>query len=156
MYIVIEFVCFNSNYPSLTQSDKLTKRLSSEDAYLAHNHHQPSAKAGSFSSSATSSSSTSSSSTPHDVLNTSPRSLLSNSSESDSTSSSTTNSASESTVSPLDALLHLANSTFTANNSSHFHGHRPGSGDIEPPLLANIYKLKKSLYASDENGLLGN
>jgi hypothetical protein len=101
--------------------------------------------------------SNSNSSSSSEVLNTSPRSLLSNSeSESASSVNSTEN------VSPLDALLHLANSTFTGHfQRSAQQGHE---GSIEPSqqqqalILNNIYKLKKhAMYVNDENnGLLGN
>lgn len=135
------------HHPQKHQHQPTSKRLSSEDIPHHHNFTQKQAL---------SNSTLSSSSTSSDMLNTSPRSLLSNSDESASSSNSAEN------VSPLDALLHLANSTFTSH-FQHGHGQRHDTEASQQQqhqalLLNNIYKLKKhGMYVNDENnGLLGN
>lgn len=99
------------------------------------------------SASSTTSSSTSSLGSNFEALNSSPRSHLSNPDETTSPNNSTEN------VSPLDALLHLANSTFTNNMTSHF-----GSKIMEEASILNsINNLRKNsgTFGNEENGLIG-
>jgi len=77
------------------------------------------------------------------VLNSSPRSFLSNSD--DTTGLSGVNSCEN--VSPLDALLHLANTTFTNKMAQQIKQ--------EEAVLMSSFKKSPNMYTSDENGQLG-